>query len=816
MRLFAISLLLGTICIQYFSGLPSLLWLALLLSACITLVTFTRYKFKINRDSALIKKPSKMKTPLMVLSAFVAGLLIATFSAQKQLDARLPSALEGRDILLQGEIQDIPEFRRTSDDQGKMVDGGLRFRFNIKQAYEPGGKQQLPLSGTVRLGWYKDWKPVEAGETWRLRVRLKRPSGFMNPGGFDYEKWLFTERIIATGYVRKAKSDSTNQRMAKAPWWSINHLREQIHKTIQQRVMDKTSAAVLSALSIADRSKLDRAQWQTLQRTGTSHLVAISGLHIAIVAGFAFLPVLLLWRVFPGLNETIPVPVAGAVLGIIFASFYAMLAGFSLPTQRALLMVVIALLSLVSRRYYPASTILAMALVAVLLLDPLAPMTISFWLSFLAVGIILIIARRQMRIEKPRLHSLTLQITLSLGMFPLTLLFFGTGSIVAPLANIFAIPWVALLVVPLTLLGVLFIPVSGYLSDALFNIAALAVDWLFKGLEYVNSFELLTVDLAAIPIVYLLLAFGGFLFFLLPKGFPGRWLAGFFVLPALLFSPAKPDPGSFSYTLLDAGQGMASVLRTKNHILVYDVGKRLNDNFDVGRLVVVPYLKAKGADKLDILMLSHEDNDHRGGAKAVLGHFHVNQIVSSDLTILPEYTVNSCKAGQKWQWDGVSFEVLSPPESWLKRDDSDITANSAASATSGVSDNNRSCVLRVFNRHHSLLLTGDIEKRVEQQLVSHYPTLQTDVIIIPHHGSRTSSSESFLGATHAKLALLPVGYRNRFGHPKADVIERYKAMGIDVLDTVENGALELAFPASTGQQIDIKAWRKDHGGFWSR
>ena len=746
----------------------------------------------------------------IALCACIVGMMIAIFSAQKHINARLPVALEGRDILLEGYIQNIPEFRHTTNDQGESHDEGLRFRFSIQHAFDVNTQQRIPLSGTVRLGWYQDWKPVEAGESWRLRVRLKRPSGFMNPGGFDYEKWLFTERIIATGYVRKAKSISTNQRIAEASWWSINHLREQIHKTIQARVMDKASAAILSALSIADRSKLGRQQWQILQQTGTSHLVAISGLHIAIVAGFAFLPVFLFWRIFPRLNEIIPVPIAGGVLGIIFASLYAMLAGFSLPTQRALLMVVIALLGLISRRNYPATSILAMALVAVLLLDPLASMTVSFWLSFLAVGIILIIVRRQMHIEKPRLHIIVLQIILSLGMFPLTLLFFGTGSISAPLANIIAIPWVAMVVVPLTLLGVLFMPVSEILSAALLKTAAVAVDWLFKGLGFLNGQPMLKADLPEIPVVYLLLAFAGFLYFLLPKGFPGRWLAVFSIIPALLFSVPKPESGSFSYTLLDAGQGMASVLRTTNHTLVYDVGKRLNDNFDLGRLVVVPYLRAKGVHKVDILMLSHEDNDHRGGAKAVLEALDVEQIQSSDLSILPEYTVKPCKEGQKWQWDGVSFEILSPPGDWIKSIDPGRTR------IPNVSDNNLSCVLRVSNKHYSLLLTGDIEKLVERQLVSKYPKLQTDVIIVPHHGSKTSSSEPFLAASQAKLALLPVGYRNRFGHPKADVIKRYKAKGINVLDTVKNGALELVFPVSAGRQIDIKAWRKEHRGFWSR
>lgn len=815
MRLYSLFFLLGTLFIQLFPSLPELpqiLWTGLLLALIMAFII---------RKSSHHNNYKVFSTGVLV--AFYSGFLLAFFSAQKQLDSRLPITFEGRNILVQGTVVDIPEFRED----------GVRFRFNVISALTEEKKVPIPLSGVVRLGWYKNSLPISAGERWQLLVRLKQPSGFMNPGGFDYEKWLFTERVIATGYVRDTASsrglEIQSKRLESASDWSVSFIRQKIHETIQQRVPDKASAAILSALSVADRSKLNKQQWEHLQKTGTSHLVAISGLHIAIVASFAFFPVFLLWRIFPSLNERIPVRVAGGVVAIIFATVYAMLAGFTLPTQRALLMVIIALLGLISRRNFPPSSIFATAMIAVLIFDPLAGMSVSFWLSFLAVGIILIISKRQMAtddavvevnnqatVKKSRrlkaFQLSKLQILLSLGMFPLGLLFFGTASVSSPIANLFAIPWVSLIVVPLTLLGVLFMPLSSMVSDSLFVVAALAVDWLFKGLDYLATNPLFLVNLPEIPVFYLLMVFGGFLFTLMPKGFPGRWLGLVALFPAIFFTPQKPELNSFSYTLLDAGQGMASVLRTKNHTLIYDAGKRVNDNFDIGKLVVVPYLQSKGVRHVDLMMISHEDLDHRGGAQAILESVEVGEVQSSDLSILPKYDVVACKAGDRWQWDGVNFEVLSPSGNGLENNGlSDETI-----AEPQISDNNLSCVLRVSTKSHSLLLTGDIEKQTEHKLVEKYADkLGSDVIIVPHHGSRTSSTDGFIEATNPKLALVPAGYRNRFGHPKEDVISRYKRKDITVMDTVEQGAIEIGFAEEKAEPI-IKYWREKKRGFWSR
>ncbi len=787
MRLFALSFLLGTLIIQQFQQLPSLIWIGLFLAISICMTVFLKKKSTASLFNSL----------LISLSAFLAGLLLSTAVAQNQLLKQIPMKWEGQDIILQGKVLGIPNKKND----------GTRFRLEISQAsLKSTPEESIDLKGVVRLGWFRSTQKINAGEAWQLVVRMKQPSGFLNPGGFDYEKWLFTERISATGYIREERKGGKkyNKRVSKSPWWSINGLRQSIHNKIQTGVEDKASAAILSALVVAVRTKFDDEQWKLLQQTGTSHLVAISGLHIAVVAGFAFLPIMLIWGLFPSLNEKMPLRVAGAIAGVIFATLYAMLAGFTLPTQRALLMVVIALLGLLVRRNYHSSTILAVVVIAVLLLDPLAGMTVSFWLSFLAVALILVVLKRQ--IEKPAMQLIKLQIALSLGMLPLTLFFFGSASLLSPVANLLAIPWVSLVVVPLSLLALVFMPISTFISNGLFSIAALAIEWMFSGFELLSRSSLANVSIAEIPNLYLLSAFAGFLFLLLPKGFPARWLGLVAILPALLFTVEKPKQGEFVFTLLDAGQGMASVVQTANHTLIYDVGTRYSKTYDIGKLVVVPFLKSKDLINVDSMILSHKDIDHWGGTEAVLKEITVKKIISSDTTVLENHKVFECIKDDQWQWDGVDFKVLSPPEDYPQN------------------DNNRSCVLRVSNASHSLLLTGDIQKKTEKLLLAYAneeesneveSDVQSEVISVPHHGSKTSSTEAFLQAVSPKLALIPAGYRNRFGHPKDKVLARYKRMGVDVMGTVESGAITVKFPADE-DDFEVEAYREEKRRFWSR
>ncbi|HIO97820.1 MAG TPA: DNA internalization-related competence protein ComEC/Rec2 [Leucothrix sp.] len=791
MPAFVLFFLLGTLCLQL---LPQILplWLFVIVFFMFVIMTLI-YKKKFFVNGYFYDDIS------LVFIAFFLGLLFANLSAHINLNNRLANEWEGKEILIQGKVVGLPEIRNKS----------LRFRLKIEKAFIPSEgdlfNKQIDLKGIVRLSWFKSPQSISADERWQFKVRMKHPSGFLNPGGFDYEKWLFTQRIIATGYVRKSTINE-NIRLAEPPWWSINHLRQKINKNIQDNVANKTSSAVISALVIASRSQLNDQQWQQLQKTGTSHLIAISGLHIAVVAGFGFIPIFLIWWLFPILNEKIPLRIAGGIVGMLFAIAYALLAGFTLPTQRALLMVLVGIFGLIIRRNFSSINILASAMLAVLLVDPLAAMTISFWLSFLAVSLIIILIKRQ--IEQPNFRLIKLQVVLSLGMLPLTLLFFGNASLTSPIANLFAIPWVSFIVVPLSLLGLAFMPISSYLSNGLFNISALSIDWLFLGLSYLSDLSINDLNMAGVPTVYLTLAFLGLLFLLLPKGFPARWLGVIAFLPALFFTVDRPKEGEFEFVLLDAGQGMASVIHTKNHTLVYDVGTRMSKSFDMGKLVVVPYLKNKRVQKVDTLVLSHNDIDHTGGANFLLKTVQIDTIIGSKIKKFNQRKINTCSAGMRWQWDGVDFEVLSP---LLK-----LSADPNQKDTKApVSDNNLSCVIRVSNGKHSLLLTGDIEKRVEKNLISELgDKLKSSVISVPHHGSKTSSSRAFLNLVSPKLALIPTGYKNRFGHPKPSILTRYESLGVKVMDSVSHGAITVVFPKV--DPIEVRSFRLENQGFWSR
>lgn len=781
MRLFSVFFLLGTLIIHYLDNIPLWSTIFILFGICFLLWGFVyvvlkqRFKF----IDLLIK----------LFFAVFLGFFLSSYQVSNVLQNRISPDLEGKELLITGSVKNIPSIR----------DGGNRFLFNVTKAIVVDKPEtKIDFQGLVRLGWFRHAEPINAGEFWRLKVKLKRPSGFMNPGGFDYEKWLFSQKIIATGYVRNTKNseESENIRLNQKPTiqGTVNRWRQKIHEAVQESVNDKSSAAMLSALLVAVRDNLDSEQWQLLQSTGTSHLVAISGLHIAVVAGFAFFPIMFLWRLFPRLNERITLPFAGALMGALFALCYAMLAGFTLPTQRAFLIVSIVLWGLGSRRNYHSSTILSMALILVLLWDPLAAISVSFWLSFLAVSLILFFLNRQ--IVKPRWMFIKLQIFLSLAMLPLTLLFFGSASLTSPVANLIAIPWVSLFIVPISLLGLLFIPISDYISGLLFKFAAFGIDIFFQVLAILSNSPLASVRLIGIPPVLLIIAFLGFLFMLLPKGFPARWMGLLFMLPIFVYEVEKPDHGEFNYTLLDVGQGYASVLQTKNHTLIYDAGVRVSDTFDLGKLVVAPYLEFKGVKKINKLMISHEDIDHRGGAEYLINNFQVDEIITSDTTALANS--KECIQGQNWQWDDVNFEVLFPEK--------DFDGN----------DNNRSCVLKVWNQHYSLLLTGDIQKQAEKVLLATIPEkLTADILSVPHHGSKTSSTIEFIRQVSPKIGLISAGYRSRFGHPKPTIVERYKQSNIELLDTVNHGAITLTFPANN-TAISREYYRKENKGFWSR
>ncbi|MEZ5536191.1 MAG: DNA internalization-related competence protein ComEC/Rec2 [Thiolinea sp.] len=720
------------------------------------------------------------------LLAVMLGFGYAWLEADTQIRQQLPESLAGKDLLLTGVIRGLPE----ADSESR------RFLFQLETASTE--ERLVDLSGTLRLSWYRHFPPrLNSGERWQLVVRAKPPNGFMNPGGMDYEKWLFAQRIIATGYVRDS---GHNRPLGMSSSGYIDHLRQQVQRAIQYHLEGRTEQSIVAALAVAARSDISDQQWEVLRRTGTSHLVAISGLHIALVAGFGFLPVFMIWWLFPRLYLWMPVRIAAGFTGALAALLYALMAGFTLPTQRALVMVLIILAGLLWRRQIPFTVILSWALLAVLLIDPLAAMSPGFWLSFLSVLMIFLLTRRDLR-RKHKWGVLSIQLGLSLGMIPLTASLFGSASLVSPLANLVAVPYVSLLVVPLVLSGMLLLPLSEYLAAVCWQLAGYAVRGLWWLLDWLSGLDLAALALPQLPWYWLAAAIAGFVLLILPRGIPGRWLGVLLMLPVLVWQPQRPAPGAFQLDVLDVGQGLASVIQTAEHTLVFDTGPKPSESFDAGRLVVLPWLRALNINRLDGLLVSHPDTDHSGGAGALLEALPVDRLISNttDYARSSQYLPELCQAGQHWEWDGVRFEILHP-----------------AAGFADNRDNNRACVLRVGNALHSVLFSADIERPAEYWLSKTVgDDLRSEVLIVPHHGSDSSSSPAFLKRVEPKLAILTAGYRSRFNHPHPEVVKRYQGWGIPLLNTVQSGAITVSFPADN-QAFSLQQFRPEQRRFWNR
>jgi competence protein ComEC len=695
----------------------------------------------------------------------VSGFLWSLLCAQQILAFSLPEKLVGQDLLLEGQIANLPEVNEHH----------VRFEFDVHRAWA--GETPVTIPGHIRLSWYRTDSTLTAGETWRLRVRLKPPHGFRNPGGFDYEAWLYQQRIRATGYVRDGEQ---NQRLATGWDYPLQRLRQAVRAKLNTALTDSPVKGLVLALVIGDRSAISASQWQQLRQTGTNHLMAISGLHIGLVAGLAFLLGRRLWRVSGGGMLWLPAPKAGAILALMAAGMYASLAGFSLPTQRALIMVAVVMLALLTSRPVTPSRTLAAALLLVLLFDPLAVLGSGFWLSFTAVTIIFYgLSGRLGRLSRWR-QGVRVQWWISVGLFPLVIVLFQRASLIAPMANLLAVPVVSLLVVPLALLGTCILPLSDSLGVILLQLAAWGMQGIMVILAWLADWPLASWAGAAFSSWQAALAILGVILLLAPHGLPARSLGMVLLLPLALGQPSGISPGAARFTLLDVGQGLAAVVETRHHTLVFDTGPRFSSRFDTGEAVVVPYLRRRGWGQVDHLVISHGDTDHIGGAESLLASMPVTAISSSVPKKLGAWPVTSCWRGQAWEWDGVQFTLLHP------------RADSAAIR------NDASCVLKVTVGEHSVLLTGDIEKAAERTLLQHdQAMLRANILVAPHHGSNTSSTMPFIEAVNPEYVLFPVGYRNRFGFPREAVVQRYRQAGVRMLDTAGAGAISFSLGQGT-------------------
>ena len=719
-----------------------------------------------------------------VVVCLALGFAWAAWRADIRLADALPAAWEGRDIEVIGVVAALPQ----------DFSQGSRFEFAVEKV----STATAVVPARIMLSWYQGQRdgeefirqPLRPGERWQLTVRLKRPHGNANPNGFDYEAWLLERNIRATGYVRPVPP----QRLAEMVWWPdyvIERLRHAVRASFAEMLpaAQYPWAGILVALAVGDQRAIQGDLWTTFNRTGTTHLMSISGLHVTMFAALFALLVGGVWRRVPALALRLPAQKAALLAGCLAALFYALLAGFAVPAQRTLYMLLVAALAMGSGRIVAPSRTLCLALLVVLLADPWAVLAAGFWLSFGAVGALLYVGSAVLGEAggwRQRLRAWgVVQWAATLASLPVLLLVFQQFSLVSPLANAVAIPVVSFIVTPLALLAAV-VP--------WWPIAALAhavLGWLMLFLEWCATWPVWLAP--APPLWAAVVAAVGVAVCLLPRGMPGRLLGFFLLLPALFWPVERPPEGEAWVTVLDVGQGLAAVVRTREHTLIYDPGPLYSAESDAGQRVVVPYLRSLGIGQVDVMMVTHRDSDHAGGAASVRSALQVDQVFSST----GETGAEPCRAGQRWVWDGVQMEVLHP-----LADDYDEKRKS----------NNLSCVLRIEAGGRRMLLTSDIEARDEVALLQRAPAkLAAEVLLVPHHGSRTSSTPEFIAAVGAQHALIPVGYRNRFGHPKPDVVERHAGGSARVWRTDRDGALRLSLAAGG---VDVSAWRDERRRYW--
>ena len=766
-------------------------------------------------------------------------------------DALAP-ALEGRDVLVTGVVARLPQRNEAA----------LRFRLQVESAQLAGQPVRVPPR--MDVGWYGGAFPaepgaalgsdmsqtvvpmttlnrqppvVQAGERWQMTVRLKAPHGARNPGGFDYELWLWEQGVQATAYVRAGAKDVAPVRLGTTWHYPVAWARQSVRDAIYARIADRQQAGLIAALVLGDQGAIERSDWDVFRATGVAHLVSISGLHITLLAWGAGWVAGWLWRRSGRLCRALPAPHATLLWGVLVAVAYSAFAGWGVPAQRTCLMLMTVALLRLSGARWPWPQVWMLACAVVVASDPWALLQAGFWLSFVAVGVLFATDRGAASARSTpataefdskipqtlRDHSVRRirqlwahmgaavqsnwreQWVITVALAPLTLLLFGQVSVVGLLANALAIPWVTLVITPLAMVGML--------VPALWDMAALAVSGMLWVLQGLAAWPWATLAVAVAPLpVAAVGALGGLL---LVAPLP-RWLRVWglpLLLPVLLWQAPRPPDGAFELLAADVGQGNAVLVRTAHHALLFDAGPRFSLESDAGHRVLVPLLQSL-QERLNLVVLSHRDIDHVGGAPAVLAMQPQAALLSSiesDNALQSQRPARRCVAGQSWDWDGVHFAVLHPVAT-----DYDTPAK----------PNALSCVVRISNGVKSAFLAGDIEKAQEARLVASADaaaategtattgvSVRADVLLVPHHGSNTSSSAVFLDAVAPQVAIVQSGYRNRFGHPTELVLARYAERHIAVVDSPHCGAYAWqSWAADT--QSGGRCWRSASQRYW--
>lgn len=731
---------------------------------------------------------------LVPVAALLFGFAYAGLMAWQALLHALPPELESQDMLVEGRVLNLPQ---EDDDRS-------RFEFWIESVKRKGETEDF--TGKVRLSWMgldtrqSDQQP-KAGERWQLLVRLKAPHGFANPGGFVYDDWAWREGILARGYVRKSPENTKLAEPSGFGRWEAGRqaISERLHSAIKG-----PAQALVAALTLGDRSGFTQADWQSFRDTGTNHLVAISGLHIGMVAGLLLVGAGWLWRRSSRLCLWFPAPRAAALVALLGAGFYAALAGFAIPTQRSLIMLAALLLPLLLGRQVRPWRGLGLALILVLLIEPRAVLAPGFLLSFAAVGSILwALARTQARAGF--WYSLfRMQLAASLIVSPLVILLFNQASWLGFAVNLLAVPWFSFVLVPLAFVGVSLLFIAPALGGWLLQLSAPLYSWTLDALalaaNLAASHVMGVIWLADRPWFVILLAMVAGIWLLAPVRLPARPLSLLLFLPMLVWRQPELPQAAFKVSMLDVGQGLSLVVQTRSHLLLYDSGPAFSQDFDAGQSVVVPFLRSQGLGQIDRMLISHPAKDHAGGLASIHGAMPVAEVLTHELpeALQPAgpWARRECRAGERWQWDGVDFEILHPenPQGW--------------------DDNNSSCVLLVGNAAGKMLFLGDLEQPGEAALLkAHGQKLRGALVQAGHHGSKTSSSVAFVEQLHSPLVLVSSGYRNAFRFPAPSIVKRWQDSGAQVVNTAELGALSLVFDPVKGPG-ELQAYREEYRRFW--
>ncbi len=760
----------------------SLAWLAglALLHRCERLPTGPEYAAL---ACALVLLVGLRRRHWLLLATGVAVLAFtqAALRAEWRLTPELHPAWEGRDLVLTGRVDSLPI---AVTGQGGVP--GWRFEFEVDAVGPTGTALPPQVPRRLMLLAYES-PPITAGEQWRFTARLKRAHGLANPGGFDAELWLFEQGLRASGVVRPGGT-----KLQAAPWWSIDAARQRLRNAIHAHVADPGMAGVLAALSLGDQNAIAHADWNLFRDTGTSHLISISGSHVVLLGWLASALVAPLWRRSRWLCLRVPAPLAARWVGVVAALAYALFAGWGVPAQRTVWMLAsVAALKTLGLRW-PWPLVLLGAAVIVTAVDPWALMQPGFWLSFGAVGLLMATGGDVATTWRARLKAaLRTQAIATVGLAPLSLICFSQLSLVGLLANLVAIPVISFVLTPLALLGGLFAP--------LWSLAAVVVHGLMAWLQWLLAWPAAVWWLPAAPVWSQGLALLGAVLVVMRLPWRLRLMGVAMMLPLLW--PAVPHPAAGEFELLapDVGQGNAVLVRTQHHTLLFDTGPAYAPGADAGERVLLPVLRSLGVRRLDVLMLSHRDTDHVGGAASLMQALPVDELRSSLEPGHPLLRLRAtdlrCEAGQGWTWDGVRFDVLHPlPAHHEQR----------------LKSNDLSCVLRITSAAgRRALLAGDLEATQERALVRREPDLRADVLLVPHHGSKTSSSAELLAAVAPSVGVVQAGYRSRFGHPAPPVLARYQAAGTTVVASPSCGAWRWfsdGTPATCERDLSRRYW----------